>query len=133
MFEIKVIVDAPELSAALNNLAAAINNSTGAINAAKAITDVTVSGVVDAAVPTEAVQPVASTEAVAQPVAEPTQPEKVYTLDDLSRAGAELIDQGKMPKLLDLLARYNVQALTQLDPRTYADVAEELKALGAKL
>ena len=132
MSDIKITVDAPDLSAAINNLATAINNSTGAIIATKAIAGVTVSATdtVDAVVPAETAAPTAE---VAQPEAAPAQPEKVYTLDDLSRAGAELIDQGKMPKLLELLARYNVQALTQLDPRTYADVAEELKALGAKL
>ena len=58
---------------------------------------------------------------------------RTYTLDELSRAGAALIDQGKMAQLLALLKKYNVQALTQLDPSVYASVADELITLGAKL
>ena len=61
-----------------------------------------------------------------------TADEKSYTLDDLSKAGAALIDQGKMPQLLELLNKYGVQAITQLDASAYPALAEDLKALGAK-
>lgn len=136
MFEIKVIVDAPEIATALNNLAQAINNlttkepHTAAENTAadptvaEALTEV-------AQIPTEvtvtkATPAVTNTQTVAQPV-------KQVTLDDLSRAGAELIDQGKMPQLIELLKKNGVQAITQLKPDQYAAVATELNALGAKL
>lgn len=59
--------------------------------------------------------------------------EKPITVDELSRAGAELIDQGKMPQLIELLKKYNVQAITQLKPEQYASVKADLIALGAKL
>lgn len=62
-----------------------------------------------------------------------TAEEKSYTLDDLSKAGAALIDQGKMPQLLELLKKYGVQAITQLDASVYPAFVEELKALGAQL
>lgn len=130
MFEAKITIDAPEIATALNNLAQAINNLTtkqpqnvepASYNAPAEV----------AQTPTAPAQEVAKAtqpEAIAQ-----TQPVKTYTLDDLSRAGAELIDQGKMPQLIDLLKKNGVQAITQLKPEQYAAVATELIALGAKL
>lgn len=77
--------------------------------------------------PTSAVP--GSTPAPAVPVSSaPT-----YTLDQISRAGASLIDAGKMEQLLGLLGRYGVQAVTQLQPEQYGAFATELRALGAQI
>lgn len=139
MFEAKITIDAPELAAAINNLAIALNNTTGAIIAAKAVSEVKVSTAdpVVATAPAEVAQTPTAPEKEAakatQPKAEPAQPVKTYTIDDLSRAGAELIDQGKMPKLIEILNKHGVQAITQLKPEQYGTVATELNALGAKL
>lgn len=56
-----------------------------------------------------------------------------YTLDQISRAGASLVDAGKMKQLLALLGRYGVQAVTQLQPEQYGAFATELRALGAQI
>ena len=56
-----------------------------------------------------------------------------YTLDQNSRAGASLVDAGKMQQLLELLGRYGVQAVTQLKPEQYGAFATELRALGAQI
>ena len=56
-----------------------------------------------------------------------------YTLDQISRAGASLVDAGKMQQLLKLLGRYGVQAVTQLKPEQYGAFATELRALGAQI
>lgn len=56
-----------------------------------------------------------------------------YTLDQISRAGASLVDAGKMQQLLELLDRYGVQAVTQLQPEQYGTFATELRALGAQI
>lgn len=56
-----------------------------------------------------------------------------YTLDQISRAGASLVDAGKMQQLLELLGRYGVQAVTQLKPEQYGAFATELRALGAQI
>lgn len=56
-----------------------------------------------------------------------------YTLDQISRAGASLVDAGKMQQLLKLLGRYGVQAVTQLQPEQYGAFATELRALGAQI
>jgi len=61
------------------------------------------------------------------------EPEKKYTLDDISRAGAALIDQGKMAQLRELLGAFGVQAVTQLEAAVYPEFARKLIALGAKL
>lgn len=139
MFEAKITIAAPELAAAINNLAIALNNTTGAVIATKAVSDVKVSTADPAVVtaPVEVAQtPTAPAQEAAkatQPEAEQAQPVKTYTLDDLSRAGAELIDQGKMPQLIEILKKNGVQAITQLKPEQYNAVAAELNALGANL
>lgn len=56
-----------------------------------------------------------------------------YTLDQIAKAGASLVDAGKMEPLLALLSRYGVQAVTQLAPEHYGAFATELRALGAQI
>ena len=56
-----------------------------------------------------------------------------YTLDQISRAGASLVDAGKMQQLLELLGRYGVQAVTQLKPEQYGAFATALRGLGAQI
>lgn len=56
-----------------------------------------------------------------------------YTPGQISRAGASLVDAGKMQQLLELLGRYGVQAVTQLQPEQYGAFATELRALGAQI
>lgn len=150
MFEAKITIDTPELAAAINNLAKALvsnanattylasvtknevapkfaeaNKNKAAVNPASTDTPVEV-----AQTPTAPAQEAAK---ATQPEAEQAQPVKTYTLDDLSRAGAELIDQGKMPQLIEILKKNGVQAITQLKPEQYNAVAAELNALGANL
>lgn len=56
-----------------------------------------------------------------------------YTLDQISRAGAALVDAGKMDALLGLLAKFGVAAVTQLQPEQYGTFATELRGLGAQI
>lgn len=62
------------------------------------------------------------------PTAAPT-----YTLDAIAKAGATLVDAGKMDALCDLLAKYGIAAITALDPSQYGAFATELRALGAQI
>lgn len=156
MNEFKITVEIPGLAEAISNLAAALsagevhtvcnqhgtNNhhieNVGTVNvdapvvkenptteAAPVQTAQTSSTVA----PTTAPDPAPATVATTAPAAQG----KSYTVDDLSRAGATLIDQGKMPQLIDLLKKYGVQAVTQLDASQYPAFVEDLKALGAAL
>lgn len=157
MYEIKVTVEVPGLPEALNALAGAIGkqpefvchqhggNNHHIDNAGVVNVDFPAAPVAPVVNPTTPVQPAPTTGTVAPTPVQPTAPTTAaptapvaapaesYSLDDLSRAGATLIDQGKMPQLLELLKKYGVQAVTQLDPGTYPAFVEEMKALGAKL
>lgn len=154
MLEVKITITATEIAAAINNLAAALggknphtvcnqygeNNrhieNVGTLNMGISSTKEppatepertapTSGTVAPSAVPDPAPATVATTA--------PTAPVKSYTVDDLSRAGAALIDQGKMPQLIELLKKYGVQAVTQLDASQYPAFVEDMKALGASL
>lgn len=59
--------------------------------------------------------------------------EKVYTFEDITAAGSQLLEMNKMSQLMELLKGYGVQAVTQLKPEQYADVAAGLRGLGAKI
>ena len=155
MFEVNVTVNAPALAEALNNLAAAISgksvtaqavpvspvaqaNNAPAVNpTTPAVAPVQAQG----AVLTQAVNTDAPAN-VPQPVPSAplptnvTTPSSVPTIDELSRAGAALCEQGKMPALIDLLGRYGIVAVTQLNsaaPDVLFSFANDLRALGANI
>ncbi len=160
MLEMQIKIDAPELSAALTKLAEALNTTgitqlTPAKDAAQAPASAPVEPVIPApapvappapapiAAPTPAPAPVAASAApVAGQTAAPgnsaapavpvtTAPS--YSLDQIANAGAALVNIGKMEQLLALLAKYGVQAVTQLQPAQYGTFVTELRALGAQI
>lgn len=161
MIEVKVTVDIPGLSEAINALAAAIENNHpdvvckmtqhGGNNAQianagtvhmdfpTAMTETpTQEAVAPVAVPTPAATPTAPEMPVApSPAAEVAPPPAAVTpavtMDVIGRAGAALVDAGKMPQLIALLGKYGVQAITQLKPDMLDSFAGELRALGAKI
>jgi hypothetical protein len=57
---------------------------------------------------------------------------KVYTLDDIANAMAELIDAGQMSACMATIRKYGVPAINLLKAEQYPAFAEDLKALGAK-
>lgn len=77
--------------------------------------------------------PVVQPAPVANTAPAPTAPTSApqYTLDMIARAGAALVDAGKMDALCGLLAKYGVEALTALDPAQYGNFVNDLRALGA--
>lgn len=158
MIEVKVTVEIPGLSEAINALAGAIENNhpdvvckltqNGAqtVNAGTASMDVpaevaanpTQEAVASVAAPTSADIPTAPEMPVApSPAAEVAPPPAAVTpgvtMDVIGRAGAALVDAGKMPQLIALLGKYGVQAITQLKPEMLDSFAGELRALGAKI
>lgn len=56
-----------------------------------------------------------------------------YTLEQLTKAGADLAQAGKMDQLLALLTQYGVRAVTQIPPEQYGAFATALRGLGAAL
>ena len=144
MLEMKITIAAPDLAAAINNLAAALDgNTVPAEKPAKAekqteakdaaqqapVNPMRATGAPLSATPAQTVAPVANVPvASAVPTGAPT-----YTLDMIARAGAALVDAGKMDALCGLLAKYGVEALTALDPAQYGNFANDLRALGAQI
>lgn len=139
MMEMKIKIDVPELVAAVEKLAAAIDKTAlnitvpneGTLNFNTPGGNAPVAA--PAPAPTPAAPPVtpmptAAAPAPAVPVTAPT-----YTLDQIAKAGANLVDAGKMEQLLALLTKYGVQAVTQLTPDQYGAFATELRALGAQI
>lgn len=163
MMEMKITVEAPDLAASIIKLAEAIASgpdpnlltpdeprpvssypTTPAPAVAAPAAPVSHAPVTPTATPTPAPGPaVAAPAPTAGPAsvtpgntpapAVPVTTAPAYTLDQISRAGASLVDAGKMQQLLELLGRYGVQAVTQLQPEQYGTFATELRALGAQI
>lgn len=159
MLEIKITVSCPDLSSAITALAGAITHrnpgapapnphqtgvslptetptnptvppvATPATGAAQSAPYVTATPAPAAPVVPLSAAPVSNAPAPTVPVANAP----AYTLDQISRAGAALVDAGKMPQLVTLLGKYGVQAVTQIPPERYGDFATELRGLGARL
>lgn len=131
MMEMKIKIDVPELVAAVEKLAAAIDKTAlnitvpneGTLNFNMPAGNAPVAPApasAPAPAPTPAAPPVtpmptAAAPAPAVPVTAPT-----YTLDQIAKAGANLVDAGKMEQLLALLTKYGA-------------FATELRALGAQI
>lgn len=156
MMEMKIKIEVPDLAAAICKLAAAITppdintltpDEPRGIPAAAPVAPVAAPAPAAPVNPTPApVAPVAApvaptapvpTEQPAAPVAQAPAAVPVtaptYTIDQIARAGASLVDAGKMEQLLALLARYGVAAVTQLQPDQFGVFATELRALGAQI
>lgn len=152
MMEMKITVEAPDLAASILKLAEAIASgpdpSILTPDEPLPVAPVSPAPVTPTQTPTPApAAPVAAPSPAPAPTAgqtsaapgntpAPTVPvagAPTYTLDQISRAGASLVDAGKMQQLLELLGRYGVQAVTQLQPEQYGAFATELRALGAQI
>lgn len=148
MMEMKITVEAPDLAASILKLAEAIASGP---DPALLIPDEPLPVSAYPATPAPVAAPVAPspspTPVTNAPTAGPTSAAPgntpapavpvagapTYTLDQISRAGASLVDAGKMQQLLELLGRYGVQAVTQLKPEQYGAFATELRGLGAQI
>lgn len=153
MLEIKLTVDIPGLPEALVKLAKAIaptetcapespahTGEPAETSAAKTAADSApaaeqTSGAQAPATSAEVTATAAPSpaEATAQKPAAPAAAGPKYSRDQIARAGAELLDAGKMDQLIALLTKFGVQAVTQLQAEQYTDFAAELRALGAKI
>lgn len=158
MMEMKIKIEVPDLAAAISKLAAAMTPPDPSIltpdeprpgaSAAPAVPQAApatpAAPVTPPAAPVAPVAPAVPLAGAPAPVAAPAAPPAApapavpvsaptYTLDQISHAGASLVDAGKMEPLLALLAKYGVAAVTQLAPEQYGAFATELRALGAQI
>lgn len=150
MIEVRVSIEAPELSEAIVKLANALTVQSGR---AIALTGAVAGSTQETAVcsPVEAHTTVPEVPAKPEPTPTPVEPAKVstseqvttpapeqaaasavhYTTTQLGRAGAELMSKGKTKELVGLLGKFGVKALTELKPESYPAFAEGLIQLGA--
>ena len=56
-----------------------------------------------------------------------------YDINQIAVAATGLVDTGRQQDLLNLLAKFGVQALTQLDKSQFGAFATELRGLGANI
>lgn len=82
---------------------------------------------VDPVAPTQTVTPVAPT-TPAVPVSE-----KTYTLEDIQRASAALVQGGKIAQLQALLQQFNAISLAHLSQDNFGAFALKLRELGADI
>lgn len=133
MLEMKIKIEADvAILKAIDKLTTALEKN--AVNIS--VSQDTPAPVAPVATPTPAPAPAAPAQTVAPTNPAPTVPvttAPTYTLDQIAKAGASLVDAGKMEQLLALLAKYGVQAVTQLQPDQYGVFATELRTLGAQL
>lgn len=146
MMEMTIKVEAPALAAAIEKLAAAITPPDPSILTPDEPRQPVAAPVAPPQTPVAPSQPpVAAPVPTAAPVAPATPATPAapapsipvtaptYTLDQIAKAGAALVDAGKMEQLLALLGKYGVAAVTQLTPEQYGSFATELRALGAQI
>ncbi len=137
----------PEVLNALQTLVPAENR--GAANASAVKEDASVPTAEASSIPTAPIVPVTTPPVSVVPIqptpapapAAPTDPAPAvpvttaptHTLDQIAKAGASLVDTGKMEQLLALLEKFGVRAITQLSSEQYGAFATELRALGAQI
>ncbi len=135
MLEMNITITAAGLEAAINNLATAIGGNAAANKAeTTAVTNnqTTPTAPPMPVVPTMPTPPAVQPSVPVTPTPIPTSAPQ-YTFDMISTAGSALIDAGKMVQLQQLLGKFGVQSLAELKPESYGAIANELRALGAKI
>jgi hypothetical protein len=133
MFEIKITLEAPELSTAINNLASAMGNHILTIPAVespktKKSSNKSAEPSKETVKPEEA--PIAAEEISAAveetPIAEET---VIYTLEQVREKLAALSKDGKQAKVKTLIEKHGAAKLSELKPETYAALMKEAEAL----
>ena len=135
MLEMNITITAAGLEAAINNLATAIGGNAAANKAettAMTTNQTTPTAPSMPVVPTMPAPPAVQPSVPVNPTPIPTSAPQ-YTLEMIATAGSALIDAGKMDQLMQLLGKFGVASLTELSPESYGSVANELRALGAKI
>ena len=130
-------IEAPGMVEALNNLADALRGrpQTATQATAEQQQPIQFAPQQPAVVPTVApAAPVipnvpAATAITPAPTAAPTP----VSFDVIVAAGSQLLEAGRMNDLTAVLGSFGVQALTQLKPEQYPDVAAALRGLGAQI
>lgn len=151
MLEIKIVLEAAELSAAMQRLAEAIEGrgipapqepkpkgtaapvqtEIPAANPTTAPAPAQTAPTTGTAAHTPAPDPAPTTVATTAPAEDDAAP--VPSIADIANAGAALVNAGRRDDLIALLAKYGAKAVTQLSPDQLPAVAADLRAMGAQI
>jgi len=131
MFEVKITIEATALAQAINNLAAALS---GAMPCQTPAQPQTVANPMPQqaapAYPGQTPPPAQNMTPVSGvPLSQPPQ----YAFDQIQKAGATLMDAGRVDDLMNLLHSFGVNAITDLRPELLGAFATALRGLGAKI
>jgi hypothetical protein len=129
MLEIRVTIDAPDLTAALNALAISIQNTRATAPPLPVVKrDPSVKSVnpVQEPIAEKAPTPPAAPSNAVPVTAPPT-----YSIEQLQTAGQPLLDANKGAELVALLRQFGVSSLPELKPEQIGPFATGLRQLGA--
>lgn len=137
MLEVKVTIEAPALTEALQHLATAMS---GAAHA----TTVVASQLPLVSEPVSAQEPAPATPAPVQapvtapleeapPISTPPVAAPTYKLEDLQRAMAPLFDAGKQQAVRDAVTGMGYATLFEIPAEKYGELAAILRGLGAQI
>lgn len=129
MFEININLTAsPKLEEALYQLAEVLAGARVEVSKAASVT-------AESPVPVQPAAPVAASSPAPTSRPAPTAPALAFTLEQISKAGADLIttQPTKMAELHALLAQFNVQSLPELKPEQLGAFATALRGMGADI
>jgi len=133
--EIRVHIEAPELSAAVLALAGALGKEKPATQLEKtdepAEAKLTIVREVEDEIPANKVDP--DPEWADKETATPTDEDPKWTFEQLARAGSKLVSSGKRAEVVDLLNSIGVKSIAQADASLYNTIGAELIKLGAEL
>lgn len=133
MLEIKIVLEAAELSAAMQRLAEALEGRGIPPQPAPAPEAPAPKPEAEAPEAQTAPEPeAAQPEPQAAPQAAP-QSAPAPSIADIAKAGAALVNAGRRDDLIALLAKYGAKAVTQLSPDQLPAVAADLRAMGARI
>lgn len=143
MLEVKVnvVVTAPEVVGAINNLATAISGKASQKQPVPTVQSQASASVHTTANPAPMPEaPIQTTQTPAVPVQPVTPVANVplaaapqFTIEQIMSAGATLMDAGKVDELLNLLHSFGVQAVMDLKPEQLGAFATEMRKLAAAI
>ena len=145
--ENKITLHCPEIDAlvaAVNRLADALSQTSNTAPGVAApeipAVPATAPAVPMAAPVVPATIPVVPVTAPAAPVtppapapAAPVAAAPAYTLEQLSLAGRQLADAGRMADVQQLVAQFGAQTMMQIPPERYGEFATALRGMGARI
>lgn len=135
MLEVKVVIEAPQICDVLMKIFGNVETPAG-VQAVPVKEDAPRKAPAAPRKASKAAKAAVSTEEVKVPLAAPAEaqeahPEKTYTLEEIGRLGAQVVDAVGVQPVMDMIRdKYGVLTIKDLPADRYAEFVEDLNALG---